>query len=93
MGFLLSFRKLLESRKNEDPGTSYTASLYAKGTKRIAQKVGEEGVEVALAATVHDKEEVVSEMADLLYHATVLLHDQDLAWEDVLAKLNERHSK
>ncbi|MHC5225035.1 bifunctional phosphoribosyl-AMP cyclohydrolase/phosphoribosyl-ATP diphosphatase HisIE [Ignatzschineria sp. LJL83] len=91
--FFSRLEKLLESRKNEDPNTSYTASLYAKGTKRIAQKVGEEGVEVALAATVHDKDEVVSEMADLLYHATVLLHDQDLAWEDVLAKLNERHSK
>ena len=91
--FFSRLEKLLESRKNEDPGTSYTASLYAKGTKRIAQKVGEEGVEVALAATVHDKDEVVSEMADLLYHATVLLHDQGLAWEDVLAKLNERHSK
>ena len=55
--------------------------------------MGEEGVEVALAATVQDKEEVISEMADLMYHATVLLHDQGLAWEDVLAKLNERHSK
>jgi len=91
--FFSRLEKLLEARKNEDPETSYTASLYAKGTKRIAQKVGEEGVEVALAATVQDREEVISEMADLMYHATVLLHDQGLAWEDVLAKLNERHSK
>lgn len=91
--FFSRLENLLESRKNDDPETSYTASLYAKGTKRIAQKVGEEGVEVALAATVQDKEEVISEMADLMYHATVLLHDQGLAWEDVLAKLNERHSQ
>lgn len=91
--FFSRLENLLESRKNDDPETSYTASLYAKGTKRIAQKVGEEGVEVALAATVQDKDEVISEMADLMYHATVLLHDQGLAWEDVLAKLNERHSK
>ncbi|HIW06809.1 MAG TPA: imidazole glycerol phosphate synthase subunit HisF [Candidatus Ignatzschineria merdigallinarum] len=91
--FFSRLEKLLESRKNDDPQTSYTASLYASGSKRIAQKVGEEGVEVALAATVHDKDEVICEMADLLYHATVLLHDQDLAWEDVLNKLNERHSK
>lgn len=91
--FFSRLEKLLEARKNEDPETSYTASLYAKGTKRIAQKVGEEGVEVALAATVQDREEVISEMADLMYHATVLLHDQGLAWEDVLAKLNERHSQ
>lgn len=91
--FFSRLENLLESRKNDDPETSYTASLYAKGTKRIAQKVGEEGVEVALAATVQDKEEVISEMADLMYHATVLLHDQGLVWEDVLAKLNERHAK
>ncbi len=91
--FFSRLEKLLEARKNEDPETSYTASLYAKGAKRIAQKVGEEGVEVALAATVQDREEVISEMADLMYHATVLLHDQGLAWEDVLAKLNERHSQ
>ncbi|UNM97566.1 bifunctional phosphoribosyl-AMP cyclohydrolase/phosphoribosyl-ATP diphosphatase HisIE [Ignatzschineria rhizosphaerae] len=91
--FFSRLESLLEARKNDDPATSYTASLYAKGTKRIAQKVGEEGVEVALAATVQDKEEVISEMADLMYHATILLHDQGLAWEDVLAKLNERHAK
>lgn len=91
--FFSRLENLLEARKNDDPETSYTASLYAKGTKRIAQKVGEEGVEVALAATVHDKAEVVSEMADLIYHATVLLHDQGLSWEDVLSKLNERHSQ
>lgn len=91
--FFSRLESLLEARKNDDPATSYTASLYAKGTKRIAQKVGEEGVEVALAATVQDKEEVISEMADLMYHATVLLHDQGLAWEDVLTKLNERHAK
>lgn len=91
--FFSRLEKLLEARKNEDPETSYTASLYAKGTKRIAQKVGEEGVEVALAATVHDKDEVISEMADLMYHATVLLHDQGLAWEEVLTKLHERHSQ
>lgn len=91
--FFSRLETLLEARKNEDPSTSYTASLYAKGTKRIAQKVGEEGVEVALAATVYDKEEVICEMADLMYHATVLLHDQGLSWEDVLAKLDERHSQ
>ncbi|GGZ74697.1 hypothetical protein GCM10007161_01860 [Ignatzschineria indica] len=89
--FFSRLEALLASRKGGDPAESYTASLYAKGTKRIAQKVGEEGVEVALAATVHDADEVISEMADLLYHATVLLQDQELSWGDVLAKLEERN--
>ncbi len=91
--FFSQLEKLLESRKNSDPESSYTAALYAKGTKRIAQKVGEEGVEVALAATVQDKEELVNEAADLLYHATVLLHDQDLSWQDVIAVLKRRHGQ
>ena len=90
--FFSRLESLLAARKGGDPTESYTASLYAKGTKRIAQKVGEEGVEVALAATVHDADEVISEMADLLYHATVLLQDQELSWIDVLAKLQERNS-
>ena len=64
--FLRDLEVLLESRRNADPATSYTASLYARGTKRIAQKVGEEGVETALAATVHDREELRNEAADLV---------------------------
>lgn len=89
--FFSRLEKLIESRKGGEARSSYTASLYAAGTKRIAQKVGEEGVEVALAATVNDRDELISEMADLLYHATVLLHDQELSWIDVLEKLKARN--
>ena len=71
--FLADLERVLAARKDADPKSSYTASLYNKGIKRIAQKVGEEGVETALAATVHDKEELKNEAADLLYHLTVLL--------------------
>ncbi|WP_029791400.1 phosphoribosyl-ATP diphosphatase, partial [Vibrio natriegens] len=67
------------------------ASLYARGTKRISQKVGEEGVEVALAATSGDKAELVCESADLIYHLMVLLQDQGLSMNDVVNKLKERH--
>lgn len=81
----------LAGKKNADPATSYTATLHAKGTKKIAQKVGEEGVETALAAVAQDKTEVLSEAADLVYHLTVLLHNQDLNWQDVIGKLQERH--
>lgn len=89
--FFAKLERLIAERKNADPTSSYTAQLYAKGTKRIAQKVGEEGVETALAATVKDRNETICEAADLAYHLTVLLQDADLSWTDVIAKLKERH--
>ncbi|EOD77360.1 Phosphoribosyl-AMP cyclohydrolase [Grimontia indica] len=89
--FLHQLEQVLASRRGSDPSTSYTASLYAKGTKRISQKVGEEGVEVALAATSGDKEELINESADLMYHLLVLLQDQGFSLEDVANKLKERH--
>ncbi len=91
MVWLHQLEQLLAARKSADPDSSYTASLYARGTKRISQKVGEEGVEVALAATSGDKAEVVSESADLMYHLLVLLQDQGLSMNDVINKLRERH--
>lgn len=90
--FLRDLELLLGSRRTADPSTSYTASLYARGTKRIAQKVGEEGVETALAATVHDREELKNEAADLVYHLLVLLQDQDLELADVIGILRDRHA-
>ncbi|QIQ21952.1 bifunctional phosphoribosyl-AMP cyclohydrolase/phosphoribosyl-ATP diphosphatase HisIE [Zophobihabitans entericus] len=92
-GFLYQLEQLLASRKAASPESSYTAKLYASGTKRIAQKVGEEGVETALAATVHDKNELVNESADLIYHLLVLLQDQELCLKDVIAILKNRHKK
>lgn len=91
--WLSKLERLIASRKGADPESSYTAHLYSRGTKRIAQKVGEEGVETALAATVKDREETICEAADLVYHLTVLLQDGNLAWRDVIAKLKERHKK
>ncbi|MFU2059515.1 bifunctional phosphoribosyl-AMP cyclohydrolase/phosphoribosyl-ATP diphosphatase HisIE [Avibacterium volantium] len=91
--FFSKLERLIASRKGANPESSYTAHLYARGTKRIAQKVGEEGVETALAATVKDREETICEAADLAYHLTVLLQDADLSWADIIAKLKERHQK
>ncbi|HCG8572993.1 TPA: bifunctional phosphoribosyl-AMP cyclohydrolase/phosphoribosyl-ATP diphosphatase HisIE [Vibrio parahaemolyticus] len=91
MVWLHLLEQLLAARKSADPDSSYTASLYARGTKRISQKVGEEGVEVALAATSGDKAELVCESADLIYHLLVLLQDQGLSMNDVVNKLKERH--
>lgn len=90
--FLADLERVLAARKDADPKSSYTASLYNKGIKRIAQKVGEEGVETALAATVHDKEELKNEAADLLYHLTVLLQASDMSLNDALNVLRERHN-
>jgi phosphoribosyl-ATP pyrophosphohydrolase/phosphoribosyl-AMP cyclohydrolase len=93
MTFVAELEAILASRKNADPDSSYTASLYAKGIKRIAQKVGEEGVETALAATAQDLDELKNESADLLYHLIVLLQASDLALKDVITVLRDRHNR
>lgn len=90
-GFLFELETLLKARKTASPESSYTARLYASGTKRIAQKVGEEGVETALAATVNDRAELTNEAADLMYHLLVLLQDQDLDLSTIIKRLKERH--
>ena len=89
--FLAELERILASRKNASAETSYTASLYARGTKRIAQKVGEEAVETALAATVHDREETINEASDLLYHLLVLLQQENLSLATIAANLQKRH--
>ncbi|UVK78015.1 MAG: putative bifunctional phosphoribosyl-AMP cyclohydrolase/phosphoribosyl-ATP pyrophosphatase [Sodalis sp. Fse] len=91
-GFLYQLEKLLGEKKFADPHNSYTASLYASGTKHIAQKVGEEGVETALAATIQDREELINEAADLVYHLLVLLQDQKLELSQVIGRLRTRYS-
>ena len=90
-GFLLELESIIARRASADPESSYTARLLAAGTRRVAQKVGEEGVEVALAALGEDKSAIADETADLLYHLLVLLRDRDIALGDVLAVLEKRH--
>ncbi|ENL8514858.1 bifunctional phosphoribosyl-AMP cyclohydrolase/phosphoribosyl-ATP diphosphatase HisIE [Providencia rettgeri] len=90
-GFLFELETLLKERKTASPESSYTARLYASGTKRIAQKVGEEGVETALAATVNDRAELTNEAADLMYHLMVLLQDQELDLSTIIKRLKKRH--
>lgn len=81
---------VIESRKGADPETSYTAKLFAKGRKKIAQKVGEEAVETALAAVSETPAAVAAESADLLYHLLVLWAEMGVAPDDVWAELNRR---
>ena len=90
-GFLDQLSVLIASRHRTMPEHSYTTSLFRDGTARIAQKVGEEGVELALARMKNDREETKNEAADLLFHMMVLLEDSGLAFSDVVEVLQSRH--
>ncbi len=92
LGFLAALEEVIERRIAERPEGSYTARLFAQGPKRIAQKLGEEGLEVALAAAADTAEQVIAESADLLYHLLVLLRSRGLPFERVVAELQSRHA-
>jgi phosphoribosyl-ATP pyrophosphohydrolase/phosphoribosyl-AMP cyclohydrolase len=89
--FLAELDALIAERHDARPQGSYTTQLFDAGIRRIAQKVGEEGVEVALAGVVQDDAALLGEAADLIYHLTVLLRARNLALEDAVAVLRERH--
>ena len=89
--FLSYLEHVIQTRKNDAPEDSYTAQLLSQGTARCAQKVGEEGVEVALAAATNQREELLGECADLFYHTLVLLADQQVELSEVMAVLQKRH--
>jgi phosphoribosyl-ATP pyrophosphohydrolase/phosphoribosyl-AMP cyclohydrolase len=90
LGRLARLEQTIDARAAADPEASWTAKLLAKGPKRIAQKVGEEGVETALAGAAGDAEELANESADLLYHLLVLLKARGLKLQDVLDVLGQR---
>jgi phosphoribosyl-AMP cyclohydrolase / phosphoribosyl-ATP pyrophosphohydrolase len=92
LAFLHRLEGIIAARIAEQPDTSYTAKLHAKGPSRIAQKVGEEGLEVALAAVAGDNAEVISESADLLFHLLLLLKSRDRSLLDVVRELESRHA-
>ena len=85
-----SLSATIADRKANPTPDSYTASLLAAGTGKIAQKVGEEAVEVVVAALEESDERLVSEMADLIYHSLVLLEKRELSWSDVETELARR---
>lgn len=91
--FLARLDALVAQRERERPPGSYTTRLFAEGVRRIAQKVGEEGVETALAAVVQDDAALLGEAADLLFHLTVLLRARGLAMADAVAELQRRHGE
>ncbi len=91
VAFLGELDALIARRHVEQPSGSYTTRLFEGGIRRIAQKVGEEGVETALAAVAQEDADLLGESADLLYHLTVLLRARGLSLADAVNVLQERH--
>lgn len=89
--FLTELETIIRQRLAEAPEGSYTARLASQGTLKVAQKLGEEGVELALAGAAQDRARVTAEAADLVYHLLVLLALRDLTLRDVVAELESRH--
>ena len=90
--FLLTLEKVIQDRLANPQVESYTSSLASMGVKRVAQKVGEEAVELALASVDGSDGEVLNEAADLLYHVLVLLRARQMSLDDVVAILAARHT-
>lgn len=82
--------RIIRERRVADPSQSYVAKLTARGRGKIAQKVGEEATEAVIAAMTNDREEIVKEAADLIFHLGILLADMDLSFDDVMAELDRR---
>jgi phosphoribosyl-ATP pyrophosphohydrolase/phosphoribosyl-AMP cyclohydrolase len=89
--FLAKLEAVIAQRVEQRPEGSYTAKLWSDGVTRMAQKVGEEGVEVALAAATQDDERLIGESADLLFHLTLLLKSRGLSLGTVVTELERRH--
>ena len=92
VAFLGGLERIIEDRLASQPEGSYTARLLAQGTRRVAQKVGEEGLEMALAAVAQSDGEVIGEAADLLYHTLLLLKARQLSLSQVIVELEARHA-
>ena len=89
--FLIKLQDLIDLRKKEMPENSYTTRLFREGINKIAQKVGEEAVELVIEAKDNNKELFMNESADLLYHLLVLLTQKGYRLEDVVEVLEKRH--
>lgn len=91
--FLFEMEKVIHARKNADPESSYTAKLFSQGINKIAQKVGEEAVEVVIEAKDDNEKLFLDESADLLFHYTILLAAKGYELKDVIEVLEKRHVK
>jgi phosphoribosyl-ATP pyrophosphohydrolase/phosphoribosyl-AMP cyclohydrolase len=92
-GWLAHLSKIIRERAASSDASSYTRKLLDSGIERIAQKIGEEGTEVALASVTRDPAGCAEEVADLLYHVSVLMEARAFGWDEVIAVLKQRHSE
>src|SRR4051812_40327644 len=92
IGWLQQLARIVRDRAAADAESSYTARLLGQGPSRIAQKVGEEGVELALAGASGEREACIAEAADLIFHVTVLMQARGFGWDDVTETLRRRHA-
>lgn len=88
--FLAELEKVIQSRKEQKVDYSYTSRLFNDGINRIAQKVGEEGVETVIAALTEDDKGLIGEASDLVYHLIVLLAERNLSLDDIIEELKSR---
>jgi len=91
--FLKYLDNLIKTRKEELPENSYTTKLFKQGENRIIQKVGEEAIETVIAAKNNDREEIINESADLLFHLLVMLNQKEIPLNNVISELEKRHRK
>lgn len=91
INFLEKLNEIIKQRKKDLPQGSYTTQLFKEGSDRIIQKVGEEAIEVVIAAKNKNHKQIIYESADLLYHFMVMLYDNDVELKDVVAELESRH--
>lgn len=92
-GWLSRLSAIIAERARSDDGSSYTRRLLDGGPEKIGKKIGEEGVEVALAGATRDVGGCVEEVADLVYHVSVLMEARGFGWDEVVATLKARHAK
>jgi phosphoribosyl-ATP pyrophosphohydrolase/phosphoribosyl-AMP cyclohydrolase len=93
LNFLNELFGLIKNRKRNLPENSYTTGLFKEGENRIIQKFGEEAVEVIIAAKNRDKNEIINEVSDLIYHLFIMLAQEDIEFPEIAARLEERHKK
>lgn len=90
--FLMYLDELIKDRKEKLPENSYTTKLFKDGENRIIQKVGEEAIETVIAAKNNDRNEIINETADLLFHLLVMLNEKNISLNEVITELEKRHS-
>ena len=88
--FLNRLIEIIKEKKDQDPNKSYTAKLFAKGLPLITQKIGEEATEIVVAALAQNREDLIGEVSDLIYHLLILLEAKEIDISEVIAELQKR---